>query len=163
MEETAADTVLTGKAGSGKSACVVELVDGLRGQGLPVLAFRLDRVPLATISTTTELGDHLGLQESPVLVLKAAVDAAGCPGVLIVDQLDAASTMSGRNSGAFELVDQLICEVKGVRASAAIHTVVVCRAFDWQHDHRLRQLVPPGSHKRLDIAELALDEASRKS
>ena len=36
--------------------------------------------------------------------------------------------------------------------------MVVCRAFDWQHDHRLRQLVPPGSQTQIDIAELSLDE-----
>ena len=158
MEETATDSVLTGKAGSGKSACVVELVDGLRARGVPALAFRLDRVPLSSNSTTAELGDYLRLEESPVLVLKAAIETAGRPGVLIIDQLDAASTMSGRSAGAFELADQLIREVRGARARAVIHTVVVCRAFDWQHDHRLRQLVPPGSQAQIDIAELSLDE-----
>ena len=158
MGETATDSVLTGKAGSGKSACVVEVIDGLREQGVPALAFRLDRVPMASTPTTTELGAYLGLEESPVLVLKAAVEAAKSPGVLIVDQLDAASTMSGRSSGAFELVDQLIREVKGVRARSVIHTVVVCRAFDWHHDHRLRRLVPPGSQAQIDVADLSLDE-----
>ena len=158
MEETATDSVLTGKAGSGKSACVVELVDGLRARGVPALAFRLDRVPLSSNSTTAELGDYLRLEESPVLVLKAATETAGRPGVLIIDQLDAASTMSGRSAGAFELVDQLIREVRGARARAVIHTVVVCRAFDWQHDHRLRQLVPPASQAQIDIVELSLDE-----
>ena len=158
MEESATDSVLTGKAGSGKSACVVELVDGLRARGVPALAFRLDRVPLSSNSTTAELGDCLRLEESPVLVLKAAIETAGRPGVLIIDQLDAASTMSGRSAGAFELVDQLIREVRGARARAVLHTLVVCRAFDWQHDHRLRQLVPPGSQARIDIAELSLDE-----
>ncbi len=161
MEESATDSVdsvLTGKAGSGKSACVIELVDGLRSRGVPALAFRLDRVPLSSNTTTAELGDFLRLEESPALVLRAAVEAAGRPGVLIVDQLDAASTMSGRSAGAFELVDQLIREVRGARTRAVIHTVVVCRAFDWQHDHRLRQLVPPGSQAQIAIAELSLDE-----
>ena len=158
MEETSTDSVLTGKAGSGKSACVVELVDGLRARGVPVLAFRLDRVPLSSNSTTAELGDYLRLEESPVLVLKAAIETAAGPGVLIIDQLDAASAMSGRSTGAFDLVDQLIREVRGARARAVIHTVVVCRAFDWQHDHRLRQLVPPESQAQVDVAELSLDE-----
>ena len=159
MEGTASDAVVTGKAGSGKSACVVELVDGLRERGFPVLTFRLDRIPLGSDLTTAELGDHLGLQESPVLMLKAAADAAGCPGVLIVDQLDAASTVSGRSSGAFDLVDRLISEVRGVRGPAIIHIVVVCRAFDWHHDHRLRQLVPPASHEQLEMAEFSPEQA----
>ena len=156
MGETATDSVLTGKAGSGKSGCVVELVDDLRERGLPVLAFRLDRVPLASNATTTDLGKYLALEESPVLVLKAAVEAAGRPGVLVIDQLDAASTMSGRSSGALELVEQLIQEARG--SSSVIHTVVACRAFDWQHDHRLRRLVPPDSHARVDVAELSVGE-----
>ena len=158
LEGTGTDCVLTGKAGSGKSACVVESLDGLRARGVPALAFRLDRVPLSPNSTTAELGDYLRLEESPVLVLKAAIEAAGHPGVLIIDQLDAASTMSGRGADAFELIDQLLREVRGARAHAVIHTVVVCRAFDWQHDHRLRQLVPPDSHSQIDVAELSLDE-----
>lgn len=158
MGKTATDRVLTGKAGSGKSACVVELVDSLRARGLPVLAFRLDRVPLNSHSTTTELGQYLSLEESPVLVLKAAAEMAGRPCVLIVDQLDVASTMSGRSSGAFELVDRLIREVRGARARSIIHIMVVCRAFDWQHDHRLRQLVPPDSQAQTDVAELSLEE-----
>ena len=33
------DGVLTGKAGAGKTACVVQLVDALREKGMPVLAF----------------------------------------------------------------------------------------------------------------------------
>lgn len=75
------DTVITGSAGSGKTACVVEVVEELRRKGFPVLVFRLDRVP--SISTTTELGRHLELEESPALVLAAAAEAIGRPGVLI--------------------------------------------------------------------------------
>ena len=55
---------MTGRAGSGKTGCVVEIVEGLRERGLPVLAFRLDRV--LSVSTTTDLGCHLNLEESPV-------------------------------------------------------------------------------------------------
>ena len=73
----------------------------------------------------------LDLEESPSLVLAAAVEAAGRPGVLIVDQLDAVSTTSGRTSAAFDLVEQLLLESRGSRARAAIHLVVVCREFDW--------------------------------
>ena len=113
LNETATDSVLTGRAGAGKTACVVEVVQTLRARGLPVLAFRLDRLP--PIPTTTALGGHLGLEESPVLVLAAAAEAAGRPGVLIVDQLDAVSTVSGRTSGMFDLVERLLHEARGTR------------------------------------------------
>ena len=143
LDGTRADCVLTGGAGSGKSACVVETVDALRARDTPVLAFRLDR--FVSASTTADLGRRLELEESPVLVLTAAAEAAGRPGVLIVDQLDAVSTASGRSAGAFELVEQLLVEARGTRPRAVIHAVVVCREFDWTHDHRLRQLLPEAS------------------
>ena len=155
LNGTASDSVMTGSAGTGKTACVIEVVDRLRERGQPVLVFRLDRVP--SWSTTTDLGSHLGLQESPVLVLAAAAEAARRPGVLIVDQLDAVSTMSGRSSEAFDLVERLIQEARGMRARATIHTVVVCRAFDWKHDSRLRGLLPK-EHVQVDVTEFGSDE-----
>ena len=155
LQGTEFDTVMTGSAGSGKTACVVEVVEELRKKGFPVLAFRLDRMP--TVSTTEELGRQLELEESPVLVLAAAVEATGRPGVLIVDQLDAVSTMSGRSSGLFDLVEFLLHEARGARARNPIHTVVVCRAFDWRNDSRLRKLMPD-EHAQVDVAEFTVDE-----
>ena len=158
LGKTATDSVVTGKAGSGKTACVVEVTEALRERGLPVLTFRLDRIQLLTASTTADLGRLLDLEESPVLVLAAAAEAAGRPGILIVDQLDAVSTMSGRSSGAFDVVEGLLQEALGTRARAVLHTVVVCRAFDWQHDHRLRQLLPSGSDTQVEVTEFTVDE-----
>ena len=154
LGETATDSVVTGKAGSGKTACVVEVTEALRERGLPVLTFRLDSLQLLSASTTADLGSHLGLEESPVLVLAAAAEAAGRPGVLIVDQLDAVSTMSGRSSDAFDVVEGLLQEARGARARVVLHTIVVCRAFDWRHDHRLRQLLPSDSDPQVEVTEV---------
>ena len=44
-----------------------------------------------------------------------------------------------------------------MRSRFAIHTVVVCRAFDWKNDHRLRQLLPD-SNAQVEAAEFAVDE-----
>ena len=158
LDRAPSDSVVTGSAGSGKTACVVEILDRLRERGLPALAFRLDRVPFHSVSTTTDLGRELHLEESPALVLAAAAEAIGRPGVLIVDQLDAVSTISGRSSAAFDLVEQLLHEARGMRARAVIHTVVVCRAFDWQNDPRLRQLMPPDSQAQVAVAEFTVEE-----
>ena len=158
LDVTASDSVVTGKAGGGKTACVVEVVEGLRARGQPVLAFRLDRIP-SSVHTTTDLGRHLDLEESPVLVLAAAAAAAAQPGVLIVDQLDAVSTMSGRSSPASDLVERLIEEARGVRARTTIHTVVVCRSFDWKNDSQLRRLLPE-NHDRIEVTEFSRDEAT---
>ncbi len=144
-----ADCVLTGKAGTGKTGCVLDVVEKLKGQGVRVLAFRLDRHMSAT--SATGLGKRLELEESPVLVLSAAAKFDGAPAVLIVDQLDAVSAMSGRASEAFDIVEQLLTEAK----AAGIGTMVVCRVFDWRNDPRLRGLI------REDDCEINLDEFSR--
>ena len=153
LGENATDTVLTGGAGSGKTACVVGVVDALREGDVPSLAFRLDRFVEA--STTADLGRCLDLEESPTLVLAEAANAAGKPGTLIVDQLDAVSSVSGR-AGAFELVEQLIIEARDAQPRP-IHVVVVCREFDWKNDSRLRQLLPD-SATQLDVTELPTAE-----
>ena len=155
------DNVVIGEAGAGKTACVVDLADQLRSQGHPTLVFRLDRVPPSAWKTA-DLGDHLGLDESPALVLSAAAEASGRPGVLIVDQLDAVSTMSGRNPEALDLVSNLIREAQSTRMRAPIHTVIVCRAFDWKNDWHLRRLTPDGPGKptisEFTIAKFTTDE-----
>ena len=156
LDAAPSDSVITGKAGGGKTACVVEVTEGLRTRGQPVLAFRLDRIP-PSVHTATDLGRHLGLEESPVLVLAAAVEAAKRPGVLIVDQLDAVSTMSGRSSVVFDLVERLVEEARGTRARATIHTIVVCRSFDWKNDPRLRRLLPK-DHDQIEVTEFRKDE-----
>ena len=149
--EQPADYVLTGKAGAGKTGCVVEIAEKLRKKGVSVLAFRLDRHMSAT--STTDLGQRLELEESPALVLSAAAKLDGAPAVLIVDQLDAVSAMSGWESQAFDVVEQLLTEAKVAR----IGTVVVCRAFDWQNDPRLRTLIRDDD-READLDEFSLDE-----
>jgi hypothetical protein len=130
------EVVLTGKAGSGKTGCVIELLDELEKSGIPALAFRLDRIP--PVSDAAALGRELGLEESPVLTLAAV----GAESVLVIDQLDATSTASGRGTGVLDLVANLLKEIRGGDRQSKIHAVVVCRTFDWENDHRLRRLLP---------------------
>ena len=144
--EQPGDCVLVGQAGTGKTGCVIEIVEKLRAMGIRVLAFRLDRHMSAT--STTNLGKRLELQESPALVLNAVGKIDGARAVLIIDQLDAVSAMSGRRSDAFEMAEQLLIEAK----AASIGAVVVCRTFDWHHDPRLRSLI------RDDDTEVKLDQ-----
>ncbi len=151
LEGTASESVLTGRAGAGKTACVVDVVDAARAQGLPVLAFRLDHV--VTAATAADLGHHLDLEESPVLVLAEAARTGGRPGVLIVDEVDTSADLSGGGSGAGNLIELVMEEARGIRPRAAIHTVVVCRAFDWRNDPRLRRLLP-AAEARIDVSEL---------
>ena len=154
------DCVLTGKAGGGKTGSVIECVDALRQGDKPaaVLAFRLDRIE--PVSSTHELGKCLGLEESPVFVLATAAEAMSSEAVLVIDQLDAVSTTSGRRSDFFELVANLLSEVRGWRRRVKFHVVVVCRAFDWENDHRLRHLLAKGADQ-LSITDFSLEEVKK--
>ena len=152
-----ADCVLTGKAGGGKTGCVIECVEALRQGDSPVaaLAFRLDR--LAPGASTKELGEQLGLEESPALVVATAAEAIAGEAVLVIDQLDAVSTTSGRSSDFFDVVEDLLGEAQSLRSKVKFHVVVVCRKFDWENDHRLRRPLPKDS-AHIDVTNFSLDE-----
>ena len=151
------DCVLTGKAGGGKTGCAIEVGEALRQGDNPaaVLAFRLDRIE--PVSSTQELGARLGLEESPALVLAAAAEATAREAVLVIDQLDAVSTTSGRRSDFFDRVEDLLSEVRGWRSRVKFHVVVVCRAFDWENDHRLRRLLAKDA-AQISVTGFSLDE-----
>ncbi|MFF9803133.1 hypothetical protein ACF1G3_37800, partial [Streptomyces rochei] len=84
--------LLTGAAGGGKSATLHQFFKSIDAKEIPLLAFRLDR--LDAFSSTTELGEQIGLTVSPVTALASV--AGNKASVLIVDQLDAVSLTSGR-------------------------------------------------------------------
>ena len=152
-----ADYVLIGQAGGGKTGCAIEIVDALHQDDNPaaVLAFRLDRIE--PVSSTQKLGECLGLEDSPAFVLATAAEAMSSKAVLVIDQLDAVSTTSGRRSDFFELVEDLLSEVRGWRSTVKFHVVVVCRGFDWENDHRLRNLLAKGA-TQISVTDFSLDE-----
>jgi hypothetical protein len=152
----AGDSVITGRAGTGKTACIVDFVEQLQARGIPVLVFRLDRIE--PVSNAVELGKKLGFEESPALILASA--AQGREAVLIVDQLDAVSTTSGRATSFLEAVEGLLIEARGLRDRLPLHVVVACREFDWRNDHRLRGLLPQ-HHTEVAVVEFALEEVKR--
>ena len=149
--------VLTGKAGGGKTGCVIECIKALHRSSEPVavLAFRLDN--LDPVSSTKKLGECLGLEESPALVLATAAEATSSEAVLIIDQLDAVSTTSGRSSNLFDVVEDLLKEAQGLRNRVKFHVLVVCREFDWKNDHRLRRLLPE-DHANISVTDFSPDE-----
>ncbi len=132
------DLLITGAAGSGKSGCLFEIVTDLIGRDIPVIAFRLDRI--LPVHTPAAIGAELNLPESPAVVLARAFPKQKV--VLVVDQLDFVSTTSGRPPDFFDAVAALIGEVRGLRAESQIHLILTCRQFDFDHDARLRSLLP---------------------
>jgi len=147
------DILIAAPAGGGKSACLCQIVEGLREVGIPVLAFRLDRIE--PVPTVIQLGGKLGLGESPAFVLSETFSHQ--PVVLVVDQLDCVSTSSGRHPDFFDTVASLRAEVVGLRLQRRIHLVFACRKFDFKHDYRLKQLITK-DQQPIELGELTVDE-----
>lgn len=141
---------ITGAAGAGKSAVMLQLIERLVSESVPTLAFRLDRIPAERSSRP--LGQRLGLGESPVHLLAAV--SGGDAAVLVIDQLDAVSTVSGRDSVLLDAVAALLEEVEGMRLRTTIHVILACRGFDWDNDHRLRRLLSEGD-QRFELGDLS--------
>lgn len=144
--------LLAGSGSLGKSCVLAQVVRQLQLQDVPVLPLRLDRI--GDVAGTRELGRKLNdLPESPATVL------AGLSGqqraVLVVDQLDAVSQMSGRHPALFDVFDQLRREAGN---HGFLRMIVACRSFDLEHDHRLRLLAQSDSVLKIVLEPLTDEE-----
>ena len=131
LEGTAPLVFVSGTAGVGKSSVVAQVVEEIRGTGWPVLAFRLDRLPLC--HTAKEVGAKCDLPGDPVEVLDSVAQHGDC--LLVVDQLDAVGQVSGRNPQMFGCVQDV---VEKALMFPQMRVLVACRAFDLRNDHRFR-------------------------
>ncbi len=144
--------VISGPAGIGKSVVVAQTVQHARAAGWPVAVVVADR--LSEVDTPKAVGTALGLPDSPVTVLAGV--AGTQRGLLVIDQLDAVSTVSGRHPERLALVADLVAEA---RSHPGVGVVIACRRFDLDNDRELRAVV--ASHpdvEVIDAGELADDE-----
>ncbi|MBE9109272.1 hypothetical protein IQ273_07570 [Nodosilinea sp. LEGE 07298] len=125
--------LVVGEAGIGKSGAISQVLDMLKDDGIPFLAFRIDRLEPEVIPDA--VGTQLGLPASPPTVLANIAQNRDC--VLVIDQLDAVSLVSGRNPQFFDCISQLINQAK---AHPNIHLLLACRKFDLENDNRFKHL-----------------------
>lgn len=144
----AGPVLVSGAAGGGKTAVALGAVHQARAAGQSVLAFRLDR--LRPVTSTSDLGEQLGLGMSPVAALQQVVD--GGPGLLLVDQLDAVSLASGRMQDSFDAIADLLREAARF---PNIHVLTCCRRFDVEHDARLKALARSQDVTTIEIGPLS--------
>ncbi len=146
--------IATGNAGDGKSAVLHQVVERLGAEDWPLLAFRLDR--LDPFRTASELGERLELPSSPASVLAAL--AGDGPALLVIDQLDAVSLLSGRMPASFDGVTALLREVA---AFPEIRVLLACREFDIQNDNRLRRLTEgDDGAEKVTIGPLSVEQVA---
>jgi hypothetical protein len=143
--------LVVGAAGRGKSCVLAQIVREIERSGIPFLAIRLDNIPL--VNSTQSLGQTLELPDSPAIVLAGL--SQGKQAVLIVDQLDAMSIVSGRNPDLWQTFEELLQEVS---LHPNLRLLLACRAFDLEHDPRLARLVKQdGPAQRIDLALLPVE------
>ncbi|MFJ3101785.1 hypothetical protein [Streptomyces sp. NPDC086835] len=145
--------LLMGSAGGGKSAVLHQFCSSIDSSQTPVLAFRLDR--LDPFSTTTELGQRIGLDASPVTALASL--AGERASVLVVDQVDAVSLASGRMPRNFDAVANLVREAE---AFPNMRIVLACRKFDVQNDYRIRELVDKERCAHIEVPDLTDEQVN---
>ena len=144
--------LLTGEAGCGKSGVVREVMTGLKESAVPHLAFRIDRH--LSCQSKKELSTAvLGRDESPVSVIENLAD--GKNPVLIIDQIDAVSEVSGRTG---ELKDILFNLIRETQHYGGVRCLLVCRSFDLQNDPRYRELERVHKAKRVEVKRLSWDD-----
>lgn len=137
LTEKKQSILLEGEAGVGKSGVMLQVLERLQNQGVPVLTYRVDRLEPTLLPDN--VGQQLGLPGSPAIVLANIAQQRDC--VLVIDQLDAVSLASGRNPQFFDCVVEII---KQAQAHSNIHMLLACRKFDLENDDRLKRL---GSEK----------------
>ena len=130
--------LLIAPGGFGKSCVLAQSLSKLAERGIRYLCLKMDS--FEPCSTSQQLGAQMDLPASPAVVLARIADNAPC--VLVVDQLDAMSLVSGRNPRMWDVFQEL-CEE--VRSYPHMKMIFACRDFDLNHDHRLRTLGTPQS------------------
>ena len=124
--------LIVAEAGAGKSCILAQVCDALSAE-MNVLAFKLDSLP--ECNSAAKLGSEIGLPCDPVTSMIEA--AAGHRTVIVIDQLDAVSTVSARKTSTWDAFDE-ICRMASQHETVKV--VVACRSFDLEQDHRLRRL-----------------------
>ena len=125
--------LIAGEAGIGKSGVMLRVIEELLEAGTQVLALRADR--LEPTQLPDDLGKQIGLPGSPANVLAAVAQGSQC--VLVIDQLDALSLASGRNTNLFDCVYEILAQAQ---AHPNMRILLACRKFDLDNDYHLRQL-----------------------
>ncbi|MEY6434262.1 hypothetical protein ABC977_17865, partial [Thioalkalicoccus limnaeus] len=147
---------LVGPAGMGKTGATGQIVRRIADTGWPILPFRLDR--LDPTQRPAEIGRQLlGREKSPVAILAGLAADGDC--LLVIEQLDAVSVVSGRRPEVFDAVAALVREA---RVHANMRLLLVCRAFDLENDARLRDLREQEKTRATTISVGPLDQEQVK-
>lgn len=145
--------VIEGSAGVGKSCFVSALVARLASESVPVLAARIDDA--TGLVSTRDFGFKLhNVLKSPAAILAGVANGRRC--VLVMDQLDAVSEFSGRDSRLRDLFERLR---EDAEQFPEMRVLLGCRTVDLESDYRLRRITADKNrHQRVKVERLTEDE-----
>lgn len=143
---------LAGPAGWGKSVAIRKALARIDDGTRPVLVFRVDQV--TGVATLPGLGEAtIEIDDSPAVVLEQLAGQQSA--ILIIDQADAVSEMSGRASAVRAVLLKLL---RQARHYSSLKIVFSCRSFDLENDHEFRAVANPKYCTRIDMAPLRWTE-----
>ncbi len=148
-QDNSRGALVVAPGGFGKSCILAQCLEQLSQRETPYLCLRMDSFD--PCRTAKQLGDQMDLPESPAKVLAAVADKMLC--VLVIDQLDAMSLVSGRNPQMWNVFEQVVREAQSY---PHMKVLLACRDFDLNHDHRLRSL----GNEKSGLAKHALSTLS---
>ncbi|WP_311215498.1 hypothetical protein [Aeromicrobium sp. WCS2018Hpa-33] len=147
--------VLHGAPGSGKTSVVEQVLTHPRLSDWRKVVIRLDALP-GTVHTADALGEASGLAGSPATLLG---DLCGQePSLLVVDQLDAVSTFSGRMPETYRAVEQVLSIM---HAWPTMRVLLAVRSVDLAHDQRLRAITEREDSRQVEVSKLTVEEVER--
>lgn len=127
-------TALIGAPGAGKTALLSALAHELEQRHIPFLAVKADILGV-DVSTEEHLQEALSLPLWPSdIILRKSTTG---PVILLIDQLDALAGYVDIKTGRLNVLLNLIRKVAG---NKNVHIVVSARAFEYEHDARLKSI-----------------------
>lgn len=137
---------LIGAPGFGKSAVLGEFLEHVETESIPFLALRLDQGDAEWERLKRDLG------ESPEIVLAGI--AQGQKAILILDQLDSISRLSGNFPEAYNRFSVLL---RNIRQNFPFISIVIgCRKFDFENDPSIKQISDEYKADSIELRELEI-------
>jgi hypothetical protein len=132
-EEGPAVVAVVGRPGTGKSSVLAQVCRRLR-DSVVVGVLRLDLASPATTAAALGKQEAMGFGDAPSVAMIRA--GAGRGAVLVIDQVDSVSSLSGRDSSLISALRQVVTQA---RTTGNVRLLVACRSEDLRYDGNLKR------------------------
>lgn len=141
--------IIKGKAGSGKSGCIENIINYCGDNHIPYLAIKLDRKQpkgnLLQWSNSLEF-------DFPLHVVIDRIHS-NKDFVLILDQFDTLRWIQKMNPDSIDVIDELISNIRKINKDNKIHIVVACRDYDFHNDSTIKNIFKSDDSIKWEVIE----------